>query len=208
MTPEATPTVAEVTPLDLRKRASKNLSNSDRNSILHSLLKNMKAGGNNKLCVGAIKKAAHRFDIAPRTVSRIWNRYLQTVDSNGWGGDVSRRNKNSGRKQIDTRILDNLSTIPLEQRVNLRSLSQATGISLSTLHRRKIQGDVRVHTSAILPHLSEKQKHGRIEWVLSHIRANGRFRDFYDTIAVDEKWFNLMRCGQRYYLSPHEEDPI
>ena len=93
-TPEATPTVAEVTPTDLRKRASKNLSNSDRNSILHSLLKNMKAGGNNKLCIGALKKAADsRFDIAPRTVSRIWKRYLQTVDSNGWGGDVSRRKR-------------------------------------------------------------------------------------------------------------------
>ena len=102
------------------------------------------------------------------------------MDSNGYGGDVSRRHEKSGRKKMDTSILDDLSAIPLEHRVNLRSLSRATGLSLGTLHRRNLQGAVRVHTSDILLHLTEDQKLNRIEWVLSHVRPNGRFRDFFD----------------------------
>ena len=97
--------------------------------------------------------------------------------------------------------------VPLNRRSNLRSLACATEISKSTLHRRLKEGDIRRHSSAVRPMLSEKNKVERVRFALSHIRSNGLFEDMYDHVHIDEKWFYMTKFNCKYYLLPEESDP-
>ena len=63
-----------------------NLTNEERNAVLHFLLQRRKVEG--KLQKGALAEAASNIDVSTRTCERIWDRFLETVDSNGVGGNM------------------------------------------------------------------------------------------------------------------------
>ena len=117
------------------------------------------ACGRLQLMHGALSSAARKFQVAPRTCSRIWKRYLETVDADGIGGNVSNRRCNCGKKKKQYPILDNLKEqVPLESRHTLKDLSAFTGISTSTLSNRLKQGSFRKSSSYLLPHLTLEHK--------------------------------------------------
>lgn len=46
-----------------------------------------------------------------------------------------------------------------------------------------------------------------MEFCKSFIRSNRQYRDMFNYIHIDEKWFNLTRINQRLYLLPDEKEP-
>ena len=74
-----------------------NLSNERRNSILHMLLQHRKSNG--KLQMGTLTQIATSNQVSTKTCKRIWDRYLESVDENGIGGNVDSREKKSGRNR-------------------------------------------------------------------------------------------------------------
>jgi hypothetical protein len=39
------------------------------------------------------------------------------------------------------------------------------------------------------------------------LNGDKRFRDFFEIVFIDEKWFYLNQKSERYYLLPNEDDP-
>ena len=64
----------------------------------------------------------------PRTITQIWNRFVETRRTDSPGGDVSIRKRNSGQKKRHASELEVVQNIPMERRSNLRSIAQLSGI--------------------------------------------------------------------------------
>ena len=39
------------------------------------------------------------------------------------------------------------------------------------------------------------------------LSGDPRFKDFFDFVFIDEKWFYLSQKSEKYYLLPEEDDP-
>ena len=157
------PLLNRITPSLSTQNVNKNkkcLSNPERWAILHYILHFQKDDG--RLIRGALSSAARKFQVDPSTCSRIWKRYLDTVDAEGVGGNVSHQRHLCGRKKKHYEVLDRLQEVPLAARHTLKDLSAATGISTSTLSNRLKQGSLRRHSSYLLPHLTLEHKIARI----------------------------------------------
>jgi hypothetical protein len=72
--------------------------------------------------------------------------------------------KGRAKKSINSALL---KSIPLRQRKNIRSLACAIGMPKSTVHKRITEGDLKRHTNAIQPSLTDQNKRCRVQWVLS-----------------------------------------
>ena len=68
------------------------------------------------------------------------------------------------KKSFDPEII---KTIALENRTTFKDLSNALGMSLSTLHRRFKEGEFRRHSNAIKPTLNEENKKARVRLSLN-----------------------------------------
>uniref|UniRef100_A0A8I6X5T8 Transposase n=2 Tax=Hordeum vulgare subsp. vulgare TaxID=112509 RepID=A0A8I6X5T8_HORVV len=82
----------------------------------------------------------------------------------------------------------------------------------TTLWRRLKEGLFRRHTNAIKSTLTDENKVGRVRFCLSMfdehtIREEPTFKEMYNVIHIDEKWFYRSRGSQNYYLANDEEDP-
>ena len=123
----------DITPVCSSKGMKKpNLSNEARNAVVQFLLQHRKDDG--KLKKGCLTDAATHFKVSTKTVTRIWDRYIGTANDRGVGGDVSSRKGNCGRKKRHIDKLNDIANIPLNQRGNLRSLSCAINVPMTTLH--------------------------------------------------------------------------
>ncbi|CAN0421637.1 unnamed protein product, partial [Discosporangium mesarthrocarpum] len=85
------------------------------------------------------------------------------------------------------------------------------GIPLSSLWRLCKRVGARKHKRWVKPVLSDKQKHDRVGFALSHVHRKGAtgvvVDDMYDWVHVDEKWFYVMKDGRGIYLHPEEDTP-
>ena len=116
---------------------------------------------------------------------------------------VSHHRKNlSARKKVDySDQLSNFHQIPLNQRSNLRSVADASGIPKTNLHRLIKDRKIRAHSNYVKPILSKQNKIDRLIFCKNHISENcDRFIDMYDTIQVEEKWFYMTK--NKEILSP------
>ncbi|GJQ94186.1 hypothetical protein Tco_0005325 [Tanacetum coccineum] len=81
------------------------------------------------------------------------------------------------------------------------------------MHQRIKEGALRPHINAIKPVLTNKNRKARLEFCLSMINpplssANPNFKDMFNVIHIDEKWFYMSKPSKRYYLVPWEEEPL
>jgi len=98
--------------------------------------------------------------------------------------------------------------IPLNQRGTIRSTSAALGIPVATLHAHLKEGQIRSHTNAVKPFLTEQNVKARLELCLKHVQMESKmFNEMMDVIHVDEKWFYMTQNMRRYYLVSDEEEP-
>ena len=118
-----------------------NLSNEVRNAVVYFLLQRRKDDG--KLKKGCMTDAATHFEVSTKTVKRIWDRYVETTDCRGIGGDVSSRKGNSGRKKRPIDELNAIANVPLSKRGTLRRLSCSINVPKTTLHRRLKEGAIK-----------------------------------------------------------------
>lgn len=66
---------------------------------------------------------------------------------------------------------------------------------------------IKRHSSAVKPKLQEDNMLHRVEHCMMHVGDNGMFKCMKHILHSDEKWFNMTRVKQIYYLSEDEEPP-
>ena len=101
---------------------SRELTNNQRQAILHRLLPHQKENG--KLAKGAYKNAAVAFKVSPRTCAKIWKRYKETQDDDTCpAGDVSSNKSKCGRKPRDFAVLlESIRSIPVQAKRRSKDL--------------------------------------------------------------------------------------
>jgi hypothetical protein len=67
------------------------------------------------------------------------------------------------------------------------------------------------HSSPLKPYLTDAHKTARLSYCLAKIDKSGsglaRFKNHYDEVHVDEKWFWITKDGKHYILAEGEEIP-
>jgi len=180
---------------DLRKQVYQALLARSNNGILHKK---------------DTQIIADRFDLHLRTVHRIWRRgktqlanFVPVVVSSLKKGRV-------GRKAIPIN-LETLRDIPLKERMTIQDVCAKLNISKWKVQRYLRRGLLRRHSSSIKPYLTEGNKKTRLKWCIDMIErglsGDPRFKDFFDFVFIDEKWFYLTQKSEKYYLLPEEDDP-
>lgn len=168
-----------------------------------------------KLQHGAFQLVSAQFRVHWKTCSRIWKQGQTSVQNGSVCADVASQIQSRCKgKKLEVNISSAIQAVPLHKRDNLRSLSKATGIAKSTLHRRLKKGELRRHSNSIKPLLSEENKQKRLEFCLSMIvqpegnHESYQFDPMFDTIHIDEKLFYQTRTNQTYYLANEEPETL
>ncbi|KAH7847471.1 hypothetical protein Vadar_026428 [Vaccinium darrowii] len=190
-------------------RSRRNLTNQQRQLIFEMLLMKVQQG---KLKRGSIPEVAAAFGANPKIVRRIWQRAMACF-TNGLAIDVSSKlPTHVGRKpkQFD---VNRIAEIDLRQRTSLRSLSMALNMPKTTLYRRVKKGHIRPHTNALKPYLSNDLKRARLQFCLSMLEPSNlytqpTFKNMYNYVHIDEKWFFMTKETERYYLLLEEHEPL
>ena len=115
-----------------------------------------------------------------------------------------------GRK-ASTLDLEQLRDIPLKQRMTIEDVSSKLGISKSRIQRYLKKGLLRRHSSSIKPYLTDANKKTTLKWcidmIVQGLLDDPKFKDLFDFVFIDEKWFYLSQKSERYYLLPEEDEP-
>ncbi|KAH7855835.1 hypothetical protein Vadar_029521 [Vaccinium darrowii] len=121
---------------------------------------------------------------------------------------------NVGRKRVQIDLsAARISGIDLRRRINIRTMSKAMEVPKSTLHRRLKEGAIRPHTNALKPYVFEDCKRARLRFCLSMLEPTSLetqpvFKDIYNYVHIDEKWFFMTKEAERYYPHPEEREPL
>ena len=105
-------------------------------------------------------------------------------------------------------IITDLQEIPLSQRRTMRSTAMNLGVSTSTLKRQLDLGEIVKHTSTLKPYLRNENKMERFTFCSQEVQANGKLKEMYDRVYLDEKWFKLTEASTRYYVGKDEPLPV
>lgn len=153
---------------------------------------------------------ANQFDLHLRSVQRVWNRGKIQLANSVPVVVASLKKGRVGRKAIPI-DLEVLRNIPLKDRMTLEDVCAKLNMSKWKVLRYLKQGLLRRHSSSIKPFLTEGNKKTRLKFCIDMIKRglNGdpSFRDFFDFVVIDEKWFYLSQKSEKYYLLPEEDDP-
>jgi len=95
--------------------------------------------------------------------------------------------------------------------MTIEDVSSKLGMSKSKIQRYLKKSLIRRHSSSIKPYLTDANKKTRLKWCVDMIEQglfdDPRFKDFFDFVFIDEKWFYLSQKSEKYYLLPEEDDP-
>jgi hypothetical protein len=153
---------------------------------------------------------ADQFDLHIRTVQHVWRRGKQQLANSVPVVVSSFKKGRVGRKAIAV-DLEVLCNIPLKDRMTLEDVCAKLNLSKWKVLRIMKQGLLRRHSSCVKPFLTEGNKKTRLKFCIDMVKRglNGdpRFRDFFDFVFIDEKWFYLYQKSKNVYLLPDEDDP-
>ncbi|KAM0860771.1 hypothetical protein ACQ4PT_046328 [Festuca glaucescens] len=142
------------------------------------------------------------------TLQKWWKKCKEV---GGMHGLENKKSKNCGRKRIafDPEVI---KQVELRNRTTLKDLANELNMAKTTLWRRLQEGLFRRHTNAIKSTLTDDNKVARVRFCLSMfdeltLPEDPTFKEMYNVIHIDEKWFYRTRGSQNYYLAPDEEDP-
>lgn len=160
---------------------------------------------------GVTRQVAEKFGVPERVVRRIWR---NGQDAGGIAG-VKNKLSNCGRKRVEIDP-EAMKTVPLRQRTTFQDLSYALGVKKTTLYNRYKEKYFRRHTNDLKFSLTDENKKARVRYSLTMLEAlygsptvpsDLSFKQMYNLIYIDEKWFYRTRCNQKYYLANDEERP-
>ena len=100
----------------------------------------------------------------------------------------------------------------MKKRRSTRALTRNSEVPKSTLQDHIKRGGLNRHTNSILSTLTESNEIDRLKYNLSKINpetidTDPQFKDGYDEVHVDEKWFEITEVNQRVILIPGEIAP-
>jgi hypothetical protein len=157
---------------------------------------------------GVSQQVATQMGVSLRCVQRYWEKGQR---GGGVNAVVSKRAKHCGRKRVEINP-DDISAIPVMKRTTLHDLAKELNVAKSTLHKRFKEGKFKRHTNDIKPTLTDENMRGRVRYCLSMLHPPSlphqpTFKDMYNMVHIDEKWFYMTRRCQKYYLALDEDKP-
>nr|ACV32576.1 mar19 transposase [synthetic construct] len=196
-----------VEPLVQVNHRRKEMSDELRKLVFQTLLVRSKNG---KLGKKDTSIVAAQFGLGIQSVQRLWKRGKIQL-ANSIPVVVSSLKKGRvGRKKIPV-DLEALRSIPLKERTTIEDVSAKLNMSKSKIQRYLRKGFLRCHSSSIKPYLTETNKKSRLKWCVDMIKRDlhggPRFKDFFDLVFIDEKWFYLSQKSEKYYLLPEQDYP-
>jgi len=178
-----------------------------RKQVYQALLARSKNG---KLGKQDTASVADQFGLHIRTVQRLWKRGKIQLANSVPVVVSSLKKGRVGRKAVSV-DLEPLRNIPLKERMTIEDVCNQLHLSKWRIQRYLKKGFLRHHSSSIKPYLTQANKKSRLKWCVDMIErellADPRFKDFYDFVIIDEKWFYLHQKSEKYYLLPEEDDP-
>ena len=125
--------------------------------------------------------------------------------------DVSSQKKGRLGRKRNVFNMEALDAIPIEKKTTIRSIANEMKMGHSQMYRMLKAGNLRSHTNSIKPKLSHEHKLRRLNFILSQIilptiNTLSKFCLMYNVVHIDEKWFNMSRETQRFYLFTWEEE--
>jgi len=178
-----------------------------RKQVYQALLARSKNG---KLGKQDTASVADQFGLHIRTVQRLWKRGKIQLANSVPVVVSSLKKGRVGRKAVPV-DLEPLRNIPLKERMTIEDVCNQLHLSKWRIQRYLKKGFLRHHSSSIKPYLTQANKKSRLKWCVDMIErellADPRFKDFYDFVIIDEKWFYLHQKSEKYYLLPEEDDP-
>ncbi|XP_051118112.1 uncharacterized protein LOC127242575 [Andrographis paniculata] len=160
---------------------------------------------------GKINKAATKFGCSTRTISHIWKR--ETAQHKASNTKLlTKRKIGKGRPKSALFDANNLEEIHCSKRGTYRSISKELKVSKSSVGRWYKDGIFREHTNAIKPSLTEKNKTSRLRSFLQALEvvlesSIIRYKNMFNIVHIDDKWFNLSKENDTYYLAFDEIEP-
>ena len=105
-----------------------------------------------------------------------------------------------------------IKQVPYSLRQTYTMTHQELGVPRSTVYWMVKRGHFINHTATVKPTLGEVHKVGRVMYAIDHIDPTTvnnimRFKEDYDVVYVDEKWFNITQIAMRCILAPGEKGP-
>ncbi|KAL6842938.1 hypothetical protein ACP4OV_027251 [Aristida adscensionis] len=193
-------------PVQVNQRR-KDMSDELRKQVYQALLARSKNG---KLGKKDTRIVADHFRVHIQAVQRLWKRG-KTQLANFIPVVVDNRKKGRcGRKAIPVN-LEVLRSIPLKERMTIEDVCSKLNMSKWKVQRLLKKGFLRRHSSSIKPYLTDANKKTRLKWCVDMIDKDfpddPRFKDLFDIMFIDEKWFYLSQKSENYYLLPDEDDP-
>ena len=193
-----------------RGRKDRELTEYERVACVSMMLALAKDG---KLPHGIITDLSQKFQCAPRTVARLWKKATISKE-NGviHVKEVLSNRSERGRKPLwdRTELERAVTNVPLLSRQTYRDLAEEIDVPTTTLYRITTEEEtLRRKVVYLKPSLSVDQRIARVDYCLSHEDRNNRgmFKDMYEYMMADEKWFNLMTDGRCFILGKDEPDP-
>ena len=68
-------------------------------------------------------------------------------------------------------------------------------------------GDISKSTVHMKNALTLQHMRDRVEWCESFVGASGTYKDMYEYVHIDEKWFYLGQVKKYFYMLPEEAEP-
>ena len=159
----------------------------------------------------ALSDAADRFGVHASTIGRLWKKWCaaRAADLNNEWSVTSAKSKNGRPLKYDReQFCESIKVLPLARRRTLRSIANGMGLATGTVFTMMRKDKVlRPHSSAIKPTITEEGRLVRVDFCLEHRGLNGLYKDMFDRVHIDEKWFYLTRLNERYYLTEDEPEP-
>ncbi|KAF5188963.1 Transposase, Tc1-like protein [Thalictrum thalictroides] len=153
------------------RRKKPNLTEEERRAIWELLLTKRRPDDSNKLLPSAAPEVGNQFGVSAITVRKLFQRGLDSLNNGAVVANVTANKKDRvGRKKSITVTAEQVMTIPLLKRQNIRSLAAQLNISKSTAHRIcKANKLIKPHSNAIKPFLTSENKVQRVRYCLSHL---------------------------------------
>ena len=187
---------------------------------------------------GSLSIIAGEFNIGAQQISKLWQKVCAKMHShlndlqitqedfdnnniliNAFPDtvfDTDRIGKCGAKQKYDREALkDQLKQLPSRHRRTYKHAAEKLCIPVSVLHKIvKKEKVFRRHRNRLKPVLNNDHKIWRVMHALSKIDQptinlrQPKFRDMYDEIHLDEKWFFLTKDGMTYILADDEEVPV
>lgn len=157
---------------------------------------------------GVTKEVSRLTGMPQRTVQDLWNKGKLY---GGMLGVLNKKPKNCGRKRIDIDS-ESIKAVDKRKRTTIKDLANELNVSKTTVWRRLKEKQIRRHSNAIKGTLTDLNKRRRVEWCLSQFQEESlqeqpSFKEMYNVIHIDEKWFYRTKKSLKLYLAGDEEEP-